>query len=139
MTDASVDDKIQSLKSRCPRFDPQVYPFVFEALDVAIKTTGKARLQGAARHVTGVELLQAIRVLARNQFGFLAKTVLNAWGIHVTEDFGHVVFLMVEVDLLSKQDADSIDDFRDAYEFAEAFEESYEFDIPWDSFTRIGG
>jgi uncharacterized repeat protein (TIGR04138 family) len=75
----------------------------------------------AQSHVTGQELLEGIRDLALNQFGPLAKTVFDHWGVKRCEDFGEIVFNMVEVGLLGKTEKDSRADFAGGYDFDEAF------------------
>ena len=54
--------------------------------------------------------------------GFLARTVFAEWGIYQTADFGEIVFNLVEVGHLSKQETDSKEDFGDVFDFEEAFE-----------------
>lgn len=73
------------------------------------------------RHVSGQELLKGIREYALGQFGPMAMTVLDDWGIHTCRDFGEIVFNMVEIGLLAKTDADTRSDFDGGYEFVEAF------------------
>jgi uncharacterized repeat protein (TIGR04138 family) len=51
--------------------------------------------------------------------------VFNFWGVQTTEDFGHIVFNLVEKGLLSKTPEDSLEDFRDVYDFKKVFEEDY--------------
>ncbi len=79
------------------------------------------------RHISGRELAEGVRDVALDRFGVLARTVLEHWGIRVTEDVGEVVFTLVEGGVLIKQDEDRIEDFREIYDFQEVFEEAY----PW--------
>ena len=51
----------------------------------------------------------------------MARTVLQRWSIHSCEDFGHIVFALVDAGLMLKTDEDSIDDFIGAYDFSDAF------------------
>jgi uncharacterized repeat protein (TIGR04138 family) len=81
------------------------------------------------RHVSGQELAEGVRELALDRFGPMARTVLEHWGIHDTEDVGRVVFAMVEQGILIKQDGDQPEDFSDVFDFEEAFE----LDYPWDA------
>ena len=37
-------------------------------------------------------------------------------------DFGHIVFSLVEVKLLGKTEEDSVADFKNVYDFSEAFD-----------------
>jgi uncharacterized repeat protein (TIGR04138 family) len=72
-------------------------------------------------HVTGQQLCVGLRDHAIGQFGLLAPVVLDSWSIRRTEDFGRMVFAMIEVGMLSKTPHDTIDDFCGVYDFAEAF------------------
>lgn len=77
-----------------------------------------------SRHVTGRELCFGLRDFAMQQYGLLARTVLHRWQINASEDFGRIIFAMVEAKLLAKTDDDSIEDFRDVYDFDEGFSET---------------
>lgn len=104
-----------------PRYSIEAYLFLFEALPVAQK------LFGRERHVSGKELLEAIKVLAQEKFGLMAKTVLNSWGVHTTDDFGNIVFNLVNAKLLSKTEEDTIEEFHAVYDFEEVFVRDYRF------------
>ena len=95
------------------------YEFVSDAVTYASHV-----VYATGSHVTGGELLEAIRRLARERYGVLAREVFESWGVRTTEDFGTIVFLLVEEGLLGKTEEDSIEDFRDVYSFEEAFRES---------------
>ncbi len=79
------------------------------------------KAKGEVRHVSGQELLAGIRSYALEQFGPMAQMVLNEWGIQNCEDFGELVFNMVETNLLAKTTEDSREDFKNGYDFFEAF------------------
>lgn len=85
----------------------------------AIKTSGGVRKMN--RHVTGQQLCGVLRDIARERWGMLARTVLARWNLNRTEDFGVIVFALVNHHWLQKQPADSIDDFNNVYSFDEAF------------------
>jgi len=74
------------------------------------------------RHVTGQELCWGLRDLAIMRWGMLAKTVLRRWKVKKTEDFGKIVFALIEQGQLRKQPGDTLADFRSVYDFNEAFE-----------------
>jgi len=116
-----ADELVQRLRERHPRFHEKAYMFVLAALNQVI-----ANLE-MPRHITGAELAQGVRSLAIERFGPMARTVLEHWGIHATDDLGDVVFALVEHGVLIKQDHDSRDDFVDVFDFEEAFEQDY----PW--------
>ena len=75
----------------------------------------------ARRHLSGVELAWACRDFALEQFGMLANSVLTHWGIQATEDFGQIVFMLIDVGLLARQPSDRLEDFERVYDFAEVF------------------
>jgi uncharacterized repeat protein (TIGR04138 family) len=72
-------------------------------------------------HVSGPELLDGLRAYALEQFGPMAKTVLNDWGIKRCRDFGDLVFNLIEYNVFSKTADDQREDFSDIYTFEEAF------------------
>jgi len=82
-------------------------------------------LQAMNRHVTGQELSRALKDIAIERWGYLARTVLEHWGIHGTQDFGRIVFALVDNHILSKQPTDSIRDFERVYDFDEAFDRGH--------------
>jgi len=97
------------------RYKPDAYEFMMQALHF---TQNKLRRQ---THLTGAELLEGIREFSVEQFGPMVKTVFLHWGVKKTEDFGNIVFNMVDKKILSKTETDSINDFKDVYDFEAAF------------------
>lgn len=105
----------EEICARDRRYKADAYEFLMQALhftQTKLKRTG---------HISGVELLEGIREFAVERYGAMARTVLAHWGITKTEDFGHIVFNMVENKLLSKTEQDSINDFKDIYDFNAVF------------------
>jgi uncharacterized repeat protein (TIGR04138 family) len=105
------------------RFDRRAYEFVRLGLDHTVKELRKRDAARAekSRHVTGPELLDGLRVYALDQYGPLAKTVLNAWGITRCRDFGDIVFNLIEYNVFSKTENDRREDFADIFDFDAAF------------------
>jgi uncharacterized repeat protein (TIGR04138 family) len=81
------------------------------------------------RHVSGREICLALRDLAIEKWGLMAETVLNHWNIHQTIDFGNMVYLLIQHNVMHKTDEDSLEDFRDVYSFREAFASPASFDL----------
>jgi len=71
--------------------------------------------------VTGQDLCHALRILATQRWGALAREVLRRWNIRRTRDFGEMVYLLIGLRIMGKQDTDDIADFDDVYDFATAF------------------
>jgi len=106
---------LQQILKKDPRYPVEAYAFVLEALFYSRK---KLNIRG---HVTGQQLLEGIRDLARERYGMMAKMVFAHWGITKTIDFGNIVFNMVKEKMLGKTAEDSIEDFEDIYNFDEVF------------------
>jgi len=102
------------------RYSGDAYVFMRQALDYTVTTMG---IKG---HITGQELLEGIKRYSLEKYGPMAKFLLNEWGVESCEDFGNIVFNMVEAGLLGKTEQDSIEDFRSAWDFHEAFEKPFQ-------------
>ena len=116
---ATLEAAFRELEKRDGRYNERAYLFVLAALEYA-----QGRLP-ARRHLSGGELAWACRDFALEQFGLLAPTVLAHWGVAATQDFGRIVFMLIDVGLLARQDSDRIEDFDQVYDFAEAFGSGY--------------
>jgi uncharacterized repeat protein (TIGR04138 family) len=114
----------QQVLSRDPRYELAAYLFIYEALAYTQKALGRdgASLTPSQRHITGQELLNGIREYAAQMFGPLAPTVFRSWRVRRTEDFGEIVFNLVERGLLGKTESDAREDFADGFDFDHAFE-----------------
>ena len=112
------------IQAKDPRYDREAYLFVRDALDHTQKSIGKDP-RGRIRHVTGQELLIGIREFALEQFGPMARTVLEDWGVLACEDFGEIVFNMIEIGWLAKTSKDTRADFANGYDFDEAFRKPF--------------
>lgn len=77
------------------------------------------------RHVTGQDLCHALRQYAHEQYGFLAKPVLNHWGIHTTGDFGEIVYNLIKIGEMSKSEDDRREDFEQVFNFDQAFVQDF--------------
>jgi uncharacterized repeat protein (TIGR04138 family) len=119
MQPSDYSEALREILEQDPRYAADAYHFLRETLDFAIRQTQAS--EGAPRHISGQELLESIRVFALQEFGPMAFTVLRTWGIHCTEDFGHIVFNLVKAGILGKTEQDSIDDFKGGYDFQTAF------------------
>jgi len=104
------------------RYPLDAFAFLHEALAKAVQDAhGPGIVAGAKKHVSGQQLCEALRELALDRWGQLARAVLTKWNIHSTMDFGNMVFLLVEGGLMRATEQDSVEDFRDVYDFDEAF------------------
>ncbi len=111
--------KIREVLKKKARYSPEAYQFVLLSLRHLMKQFQKSR------HVSGRELLGAVKDFGFDQYGFLAPKVLESWGICATVDVGHIVFDLVELDVLRKTEHDSLEDFRDVYQIHDAFRQDF--------------
>jgi len=112
---ATLETALAEIRRRDGKYNERAYVFVLAALEFA-----QTRLP-ARRHLSGGELAWACRDFALEQFGMLASAVLTHWGLHPTEDFGQIVFMLIDVGLLARQPTDRLEDFERVYDFAEVF------------------
>jgi len=116
----SFEEAVARIARKDPRYAEDAYVFLREALDFTVKLLEKP-VQGPQRHVSGQELLEGIRQYALREYGQMALRVLAHWGVRRTEDFGEIVFNLVETGVLGRTESDQRADFAGGYDFAEAF------------------
>lgn len=112
-------DLVAKLRATESHYDEGAYIFVLEAIEYL-----QSKLP-IRRHVSGSELAHACREHALEQYGLMARQVLEHWGIRRTDDMGRIVFALVEVGLLSTQPTDREEDFRAVYDFDAVFSTGY--------------
>ena len=113
-------EALESVVANDPRYQRDGYIFLRDALDFTTKHQKK--IKGVSvRHVTGPELLDGVRQYALKEFGPMVMTVFDSWGIHSSEDVGHMVFNLIGAGVFGKTEEDSIEDFKNVYDFEEAF------------------
>jgi len=125
------------------RYKIDAYAFVFEALNYAHTQLGMGTErpaeaepegeeeveEGAAREterqLSGRQLCGAIRQYALEQYGFMAKCVLNSWGVNSTGDFGEIVFNLIDIGQMRKTSEDRREDFNDVFDFDTGLQQSF--------------
>lgn len=101
------------------------YYFVQQGLAQTAQAVHGDRAADGCRHVTGQQLAEGLRDLAIANWGMLARTVLARWGIYSTLDFGRIVYAMIDAGIMARTEEDSLEDFRNVYDFRTAFDRSY--------------
>lgn len=128
-----MDPRILKLCREAPHFAYEAYEFVCEGVTFTMTRLGRAhtdaRRTPADQHVSGEELLRGICELAVKEFGMMAPVVFKQWGIRTTDDIGTIVFNLIKVELLSKSDRDSPDDFHDLFDLHQALTEGFELRV----------
>lgn len=117
-------DAVHEIRRTDGRYAREAYAFVLHALGVVAEKLPESRRQDPARrHLSGQELLAGALDLARAEFGVLAPMVFREWGVLSSEDFGRMVFQLVESGQLSARPEDSLDDFRGVADLPAALSE----------------
>ncbi len=134
--------RIEELTRRDPRYAPEAYQFVFDALDYAARRLGRARADapppqpspsgggGQAggeeeEHVSVAEFIRGVRELALRDFGLMAPAVFRAWGVRATDDFGEIVFNLIGAGLMDPAAADDRGTFHDLCDLEYGLVEGY--------------
>ena len=118
-------EALDSIVASDPRYQRDAYVFLRDALDYTTKQQKKTK-GASVRHVAGPELLEGVRQYALKEFGPMVVTVLSYWGIRSCEDVGHMVFNLIGAGIFGKTEEDSIDDFKNVFDFYEAFVKPFE-------------
>ncbi|MBR7105931.1 MAG: hypothetical protein IKC88_02980 [Opitutales bacterium] len=112
---------LESILKDDKRYAVGAYVFVRMALDYTVKRVCEADPNRKQHHVSTQELLDGIKDFALETFGPMAFTLFEEWGVHKTEDFGEIVFNMIQAQALRKTEEDKIEDFAGVFDFHEAF------------------
>lgn len=129
---------ILQLLERDTRYKLEAYQFVREALAYAQDQLGMVQPPAghhageppADAHLTGQQLCEAVRRLALEQFGLMARVVLNSWGVWSTSDFGEIVYNLIGIGMMKKSPSDRREDFDDVFDFEEAFDRGFKITPP---------
>jgi uncharacterized repeat protein (TIGR04138 family) len=124
MHEASFEDAVEQILAKDSRYHRDAYFFIRDTLELTKRQVNKEN-RNKKNHVTGQELLAGIRQYALNEFGPMATAVLEEWGVRNCGDFGEIVFNLVDTGQFGKTDQDTRDDFRDGYDFNDAFRKPF--------------
>jgi uncharacterized repeat protein (TIGR04138 family) len=123
MQQLDFETAIRKIVATDERYQSEAYVFVQEAIQFTQKSLGRDKQ--AEKHVGGRELLHGIREYALSMYGPMTTTVLAEWGIRCCEDFGEIVFNMIRHHQATQSPTDSREDFKDGYDFDEAFRQPF--------------
>ncbi|CAN5232249.1 hypothetical protein BH23VER1_BH23VER1_18190 [soil metagenome] len=142
MSRKKFDSAVREVVERDPRFRPDSYAFLRDALDFTMRRRAKTLAERDAEnpgdglptdlvgedeasptsaHVSGEELLDGFREYALREFGPMAMAVLDDWGITCSADVGTMVFNLIDAGIFGKSAEDSPEDFREVLDFEKAF------------------
>ena len=120
MSNTGFQEAVETVCQEDRRYNPEAYAFLRDSLEATIKRRKKSNKE-VLSHVGAAELLDGFRLHALAEFGPMALMVLNYWGLTQTSDVGQMVFNLVQVGIFGKTDEDTVESFRDLFDFQEAF------------------
>ena len=78
------------------------------------------------RHVSALELLKGAGELAQQEYGAVARQVMQEFGLFRASDVGKVVYLLIGAGLLSASDDDDPEDFNIDFDFLPVTDVEYD-------------
>lgn len=126
MQTIGFQEALEKILKEDARYHAEAYTFLRDALEATLKRRKKSRKETATTHVSATELLDGFRHHALHEFGPMAITVLGYWGLTGPEDVGNIVFNLVQSGVFGKTDEDTIESFREGYDFQEAFVQPFQ-------------
>lgn len=124
MQTTGFQEAVEAVSRDDKRYHAEAYMFLRDSLEGTLKRRKKAKKE-VGGHVAAPELLEGFRIHALNEFGPMAITVLEYWGVHSCEDVGHMVFNLVQAGVFGKTDDDTLESFAGGFDFRTAFNEPF--------------
>ncbi|WP_411825299.1 Minf_1886 family protein [Luteolibacter sp. AS25] len=124
MQPVQFEESVASILGRESRYDAQAYFFLKDSLDFTLKRF-QERGEVHGRHVSGKELVEGFRDFSLAQFGPMAATLMDEWGVNECSDVGNMVFQMIEEQVFGKQDSDRPEDFDEVFDFKKSLREPF--------------
>ena len=128
---SSLNKKLLAVVRNDPRYTYEAYEFVFQGIDHTLKSLGRALPDestdpnDSSFHVSGRQLVEGMCAFARQEFGLMAPAVFRMWGVRRSDDFGEIVFNLIEAELMSRTAEDSRADFHDLFDLDEALRQGF--------------
>lgn len=120
MQTTAFQEAVDAVSRDDRRYHPEAYLFLRDSLESTLKRRKKAKKE-VGGHVAAAELLDGFRLHAVGEFGPMAMTVLDYWGVRSCEDVGQMVFNLVNAGVFGKTDEDTPESFSGGFDFHSAF------------------
>jgi uncharacterized repeat protein (TIGR04138 family) len=75
--------------------------------------------------VTVRQWIEGVCDFARQEFGLMAPVVFRMWGIRSTDDFGEIVFNLIDAGLMSRTADENRSDFHALFDLDEALRDGF--------------
>ncbi|MFZ9920140.1 MAG: Minf_1886 family protein [Terrimicrobiaceae bacterium] len=120
MQQTGFQEAVEKISRKDDRYHAEAYAFLRDSLEATMKRRKKTKKESGS-HVGAEELLDGFRLHALDEFGPMSLMVLDYWGVRASEDVGNMVFNLVDAQVFGKTDEDTIESFRDVFDFNDVF------------------
>ncbi len=120
MPQTGFQEAVEKICRKDNRYHSEAYAFLRDSLEATMKRRKKTKKESGS-HVGAGELLDGFRLHALDEFGPMSLMVLDYWGVRASEDVGNMVFNLVDAQVFGKTEEDTIESFRDVFDFNEVF------------------
>lgn len=110
------NDTFADILARDKRYDAKAYTLLMEVF----------RNLCDSKDINYTMILDEFKELVLDQYGPMSYTLLTQWGLSESMDIGEMMVNLVESGRVGKSDNDNYEDFRDGYDFKEAFCRPYD-------------
>lgn len=128
MSESNEEPDLRAALEGSAPYPMEAFAFVREGLDHTVRSLHGEMPEGPVdeeevldRHVDGRELSLGLLDYSIRKYGLMAEAVLRHWNITRTDDFGRIVFAMIEQGMMSRTDDDVLEDFFGVRPFATVF------------------
>ena len=128
-----LTSRVEELASTTGSFPVPAYLLAVDALNKCLLAHKKTRLEPIGAR----ELSQAMAGILRDEFGPFASHLLQKWGVHSTNDFGRIVYELVDAGLLALNEGDTIEDFNDLFPLMDSLNEPFTAEPPYPDIQPI--
>ena len=125
MNPETFDDMVSRVYEADFRFDVEAYYYLRDALDRTARTLGRDGPKAEERHLSGKELSEGFRDCMLEDFGPMAATVAEDWGLETSDDIGAMVYNLIEAGAFTKAPTDRRSDFKGLFNLVDELEAPY--------------
>lgn len=118
----SFEDAVERLVRQYPRWKADGYYFLRTAMDAASERFAAHR---AEKHLSAEELYMGWCACALDEYGPLARIVLESWGISTCSDVGALVYNLIDAGIFSAQPGDTREQFDALPQMADLLDSPY--------------
>ncbi len=111
----TLEESFRELRQKYSDYQIESYNLIYGAVDFTLKRLPRRE------KISSSEFLEGFRLYAIEQFGCLAKTILNKLEIRTTNDIGELLFRLIEFHIFHKDKNDDKKDYDNVFDFDKAF------------------